>query len=77
MTPELTLERLRADIADIIGESPDAIADADNLMDAGLDSMRAMNLAVKWEEAGVPLDFTDLAEAPTLAALWALVEGRR
>lgn len=77
MTPELTLERLRADVADIIGETPDSIADTDNLMDAGLDSMRAMNLAVKWEEAGVPLDFTDLAEAPTLAALWALVEGRR
>ena len=56
-------------------ESED-VRDDDNLMDLGLDSMRAMNLVVKWEEAGVPLDFTDLAEAMTLAGLWAALGAR-
>lgn len=72
----ITIERLRADVAAIIDVPPAALGDADDLMDAGLDSMRAMNLAFAWEEAGIPLDFTDLAERPTIAGLWALVEPR-
>ncbi|WP_347303577.1 phosphopantetheine-binding protein [Croceibacterium sp. TMG7-5b_MA50] len=48
-----------------------------SLLDQGLDSMRAMNLAMEWEELGIPLDFADLAQVPTLAGLWVLVEERR
>jgi aryl carrier-like protein len=73
---DLTLERLRADIAAAIEVPADAIGDTDNLLDAGLDSMRAMNLALQWGDEGVPLDFTDIAEAPTVAGLWALAEPR-
>ncbi|MGE4432194.1 MAG: phosphopantetheine-binding protein [Sphingobium sp.] len=73
----LTLEKLRADIAAMLEETPDAIGDDDNLMDFGLDSMRAMNLVLQWEEEGVPLDFGDIAETPTLSGLWALVQARR
>ena len=73
----LILEKLRADIAAMLEEAPDAIGDEDNLMDFGLDSMRAMNLALQWEEEGVPVDFGDIAETPTLSGLWALVQARQ
>lgn len=73
----VTLEKLRADIAAMLEEAPAAIGDDDNLMDFGLDSMRAMNLLLQWEEEGVPLDFGDIAETPTLAGLWALVQARQ
>jgi len=65
----LTLQRLREDIAAMIEEDASVVGDNDNLMDLGLDSMRAMNLVMQWDEQGVPLDFADLAEAPTLAGL--------
>lgn len=70
----LTVETMRADIARIIHEDPEEIGLDDNLMDLGLDSMRAMNLILAWSEAGVELDFTALAERPTLAGWWALAE---
>ena len=44
-----TRDDLRADIAEIIEVAPDAIGDDTNLLDAGLDSMRAMNLAMLWD----------------------------
>lgn len=71
-----TRDDLRTDIAGIIEVAPDAIGDDTNLLDAGLDSMRAMNLAMLWEERGVPLDFADLSEAPTLGELHALAKQR-
>lgn len=73
----LTLETMRADIARVIHEEPDSIGLDDNLMDLGLDSMRAMNLVLAWGEAGVELDFSALAEKPTLAGWWAHAEARQ
>ncbi|WP_374405805.1 phosphopantetheine-binding protein [Pelagerythrobacter sp.] len=70
-------DTLRADVAEILEIAPgDLDADA-NLMDAGLDSIRAMNLASLWEERGLPLDFADLGEAQTLAELQVLLEQRQ
>lgn len=73
----LSLERMRADIAAMIHEDPSSVGDDDNLMDLGLDSMRAMNLVLKWSEAGVELDFSELAERVTLAGWWAIVRRRQ
>ena len=73
----ITLDRLRADIIAMLEDPDIAIGDADNLLDMGLDSMRAMNLTMHWEEQGVPLDFGDVAETPTIAALWALLQQRQ
>ena len=53
----LTRERMRADIAAMIHEDPEEIGGDDNLIDLGLDSMRAMNLLVRWAETGLTLDF--------------------
>lgn len=73
----ITQERLRSDIAAIIEVNPATIGDDDNLIDSGLDSMRVMNLVMQWDEQGVPLDFADIAEAPSVAGLWALLEQRQ
>ena len=74
---DVSREALKADIAEILEIEPRDLGEDDNLMDAGLDSMRAMNLASLWEEKGVPLDFADLGEASTFAELAALFEARR
>lgn len=65
-----TIEKLRADIAEIIGLPVGEVGDEDNLMDLGLDSIRVMTLALKWEQEGLRLDFATLAEEMTLA-VWA------
>lgn len=73
----LSLDRFRADILALLEDAPDNIADDDNLIDLGLDSMRAMNLALAWEEAGIGLDFADITEAPTIAELWERAQARQ
>lgn len=77
LSAPLTLERMRADIAALLHEEPSAIGDDDNLMDLGLDSMRAMNLVLQWGEAGVSLDFAELAEHVTLAGWWKVARARQ
>lgn len=42
----LTLDTMRQDVARLLHEDPADIADDDNLIELGLDSMRAMALAV-------------------------------
>lgn len=74
---EVTLEKLRADIAAMLDDDSVTVGDDDNLMDIGLDSMRAMNLVMQWDEEGVPLDFADLAEAPSVGGLWAIYQERQ
>jgi aryl carrier-like protein len=77
LTPqELTLERMRADIAAVLHETPDAILDDDNLMDLGVDSLRVLNLSLQWSET-VPLEFSELAEHVTLAEWWNIIRQKR
>lgn len=73
----LTLERMRADIAHIIHEDPEEIGLDDNLMDLGLDSMRVLNLLVSWNESGIALDFSEIAEHTTLRGWWSVVEKKQ
>ncbi|QSB03978.1 isochorismatase family protein [Natronoglycomyces albus] len=40
--------------------------DDENLMDAGLDSIRVMSLIETWKAAGLEVSFTDLAADPTI-----------
>ncbi|MFD7658827.1 phosphopantetheine-binding protein [Actinosynnema sp. NPDC059797] len=69
-------ERVRADVADLLGIEPAELdADAD-LLDLGLDSMRIMSLVERWRAAGATgLEFADLAEDPRLARWTELVAG--
>ncbi|GAA2581319.1 phosphopantetheine-binding protein [Actinomadura fulvescens] len=74
--PALTAERVRADIAAMVGCDPAEIGAGENLFDLGLDSMRLMTLVERWREAGAPhLEVPDLAERPELAYWTSLVAG--
>lgn len=67
----LTLQQLRADVADVLGEDPADVPDDENLADYGLDSVRLMMLIDRWRrEHGVELSFAELAEQPALE-VWA------
>jgi aryl carrier-like protein len=74
MNPPTTRERMRADLARALRMDPEEIGGEDNLDDLGLDSMRAMNLVMRWTEAGLQLDFGELAERLTLDAWWAVAQ---
>lgn len=75
-TPPLSADRVRADVADLLGLDPAEVeADAD-LLDLGLDSMRIMSLVERWRAAGATgLEFADLAEQPRLDRWTELVAG--
>lgn len=72
----LTIDSMRADIAAMLHEPPDAIGDDDDLIDLGLDSMRVMSLVLKWSEGGLDLEFSELAERQTLAGWWEIVSAK-
>jgi len=74
MSDVLTLERMRQDAADILHLDAAEIRDDDNLMDLGLDSLRAMSLAMNWRKAGAAIEFTDLIDDVTLGHWWQLVQ---
>ncbi|MET9594407.1 phosphopantetheine-binding protein [Streptomyces sp. NPDC006516] len=71
----LTLELIRQDVADALGEDPEDIPLDENLLDYGLDSVRIMALLGRWRrDHGVEADFADLAEQPAVEA-WAPLLG--
>ncbi|UUN30045.1 phosphopantetheine-binding protein [Streptomyces sp. FIT100] len=71
----ITLEQLRGDVADCLGEDPADIPFDENLVEYGLDSVRIMTLLERWRrEHGVDADFADLAEQPAINA-WAPLLG--
>ncbi len=73
MTPVLTIDRVRAEIAELAGVSTAEVTDEANLMDLGLDSLRAMSLAERWMKAGVPVEFSELAEGASLRHWWTVL----
>ncbi|WP_326673909.1 phosphopantetheine-binding protein [Streptomyces sp. NBC_01257] len=76
MSQTLSPERIRADIAELLGCDPDGIAPDENLVDLGLDSVRIMVLVERWRAAGAAtLEFPDLFELPELAHWTALLTG--
>lgn len=71
----LTVEQIRHDVADVLGENPADIPVDENLVDYGLDSVRVMTLLERWRrEHGVRAGFADLAEQPAVEA-WAALLG--
>lgn len=73
-TTELTLERVRTEVAEMLYEDPAELTEDEDLIDWGLDSVRIMTLVEKWRKLGVAITFADLAERPTLADWWAVIE---
>ncbi|WP_405604762.1 phosphopantetheine-binding protein [Streptomyces sp. NBC_01410] len=71
----LTMQQIREDVADVLGEDPADIPDDENLADYGLDSVRLMSLVERWRrEHGADITFVVLAERPVIEA-WSLVLG--
>ncbi|OBI52294.1 non-ribosomal peptide synthetase [Mycobacterium sp. E787] len=66
-------EDIRAEVAQLLGVSADAIDPGGNLIGQGLDSIRMMTLAGRWRRGGVAVDFATLAAAPTIEAWSELV----
>jgi aryl carrier-like protein len=69
----LTLDAVRADIAEELYLEPEEVSGSENLFSAGLDSVRLLGLVERWREAGAEVTFADLAESPTLDAWWVLL----
>ncbi len=66
---------VRAEVAELLGVSADAVDPGGNLVGQGLDSIRMMSLAGKWRRRGVDVDFAALAAEPTVEA-WSLLVGK-
>ncbi|MGA4837722.1 phosphopantetheine-binding protein [Streptomyces sp. G45] len=74
--PSLSPERVRADVAELLGCDPAEIGSDDDLVDLGLDSVRMMTLVERWRAQGATtLEFPDLAERPELGHWTALLTG--
>ncbi|MDI3385097.1 phosphopantetheine-binding protein [Streptomyces sp. B-S-A8] len=74
-TSTLTVEQIRADVADALGEDIADIPVDENLVDYGLDSVRIMALLERWRrDHGADATFVDLAEQPAIEA-WAPLLG--
>ncbi|WP_216216723.1 phosphopantetheine-binding protein [Amycolatopsis aidingensis] len=74
--PALSADRIRADVAGLLGCEPAEIDANENLFDRGLDSVRVMSLVERWRAEGATgLEFPDLAERPELAHWTEIVAG--
>ena len=69
----LSIDVVRADIAELLYLEPEEVTDSENLFEAGLDSVRLHGLVERWRGHGAVVGFADLAEKPTLTAWWALL----
>ncbi|QYF95651.1 isochorismatase family protein [Massilia sp. PAMC28688] len=63
-------EALRAAVAAVLHLPAMELAFDDNLMEAGLDSIRLMSLVERWRRAGAETSFVELAQQPTLQQWW-------
>lgn len=70
-----TLDRVRGDIARVLQADAEDIADTDNLIDHGLDSIRLMSLVQRWQDDGAPVAFDQLAEYPEINHWLRLLRG--
>lgn len=74
MPEKLTREAVREQVAELLYEDPAELTDDEDLIDWGLDSVRIMTLVEQWRKQGVQITFADLAERPTLADWWSVLE---
>jgi pyochelin biosynthetic protein PchC len=75
ITAALSVEGLRASIAEVLGVEADQVTPEAGLFELGLDSMRMMQLSVRWQALGLEVPFADLAEQPTVEAWSKLLTG--
>ena len=66
---EFSRDEIRAAVAAQLGSAATEIADHDDLIQMGLNSMRMMSLAGGWRKRGSGITFADLAGSPTIESL--------
>jgi aryl carrier-like protein len=64
----MTKEQLRELIASYVDEEIDSIADNDNLVYEGVDSMMMMSIVEELRTRGILVNFLELSEQPTIEA---------
>lgn len=74
LDPGIGLAEVRAQVLALLDEE---CADDENLIDAGLDSIRVMGLIEDWKERGLAVGFADLAADPTIRGFHAVLEAAR
>lgn len=67
---------LRAEVAALLAVPAADLPEDDNLLYNGLDSIRLMSLVERWRRAGATISFVELAEQPTLAQWWKLLDAQ-
>jgi bifunctional isochorismate lyase/aryl carrier protein len=70
----LTRKAVEDDIIDVLDLDRDTVTGDTDLLDHGLDSIRAMYLVDKWQAMGVDIQFLELAEESTINAWWRAIE---
>jgi pyochelin biosynthetic protein PchC len=75
---DLTPDGVRMAVAEVLDMTPDQVQGGANLLELGVDSIKLMMLASRWQAHGVEVPFGELAAEPTVDA-WArlLREGER
>jgi yersiniabactin nonribosomal peptide synthetase len=73
---DLNVGGLRRTVADLVEEDPGSIGEDANLFALGLDSIALMKLVGRWRQAGIEVNFAELAENPTLGAWSKLISAR-
>ncbi|GAA5061169.1 mycobactin phenyloxazoline synthetase [Thermocatellispora tengchongensis] len=69
----LTREELHDSLTEVLGERVGA---DENLIEAGMDSIRLMSLTGRLRKRGIEVGFAELAQRPTLAEWWELLAER-
>ncbi|MGV0653004.1 amino acid adenylation domain-containing protein [Mycolicibacterium thermoresistibile] len=64
---------VRAEVAELLGVSPESLDPHADLIASGLDSIRMMTLSGRWRRQGIDVGFAALAAEPTVAAWTRLV----
>jgi yersiniabactin nonribosomal peptide synthetase len=72
----LTSETMRRDVARLLDLDPAVIAEDDDLIGHGLDSIGMMRLAGRWRRYGIELKFAEMIREPTLAR-WSQLVGEQ
>ncbi|GGS25405.1 isochorismatase family protein [Deinococcus knuensis] len=68
-SPAWTEERVRGQVAALLGVDPQALHGDDDLLILGLDSVRLMLLTEDWQREGQRVSYADVAARPTLNAI--------
>jgi aryl carrier-like protein len=76
MGESLTLDQVRADVAELLYMQPGEVDDTTDLHSSGLGSLGILTLLERWRAAGVQVTFQELTESGTLADWWTLLSAR-